>query len=60
VAGTKLVAITGNRSAGRMLWEWTGRARLSVPAIAGVNGNGLAEIVLQPADDRVYCLGPAP
>jgi hypothetical protein len=60
VAGTKLVAITGNRSAGRILWEWSGPANLSMPAIADVDGSGLAEIVLQAADGKVYCLGPGP
>jgi outer membrane protein assembly factor BamB len=60
VAGNKLIAITGNRSAGRILWEWTGPASLSMPAIADLDGDGLAEIVLQAADGSVYCLGPAP
>ena len=59
VAGSKLVAITGDRSAGRILWEWQGPARLSMPAIADVDGDGFAEIVVQAADGTVYCLGPA-
>src|SRR5262249_20780896 len=56
VAGNKLIVITGNRRAGQLLWEWTGPARLSMPAIADVDGDGLAEIVVQAADGTVYCL----
>ena len=60
VAGTKLIAITGDRSAGRILWEWQGPAALSMPAIADLDGDGLAEIIVQAADGKVCCLGPAP
>jgi outer membrane protein assembly factor BamB len=57
VAGNKLLAVTGDRHAGKLLWEWTGPARLSMPAIADVDGDGFAEIVVQAADGGVYCLG---
>ncbi|MGA2866758.1 MAG: hypothetical protein ABSF95_19970 [Verrucomicrobiota bacterium] len=40
VAGTKLVAMTGNRSAGRIQWEWTGPASLSMPAIPEWTASG--------------------
>jgi hypothetical protein len=56
-AGSKLVAITGNRSAGRILWEWQGPAKLSLPAIADVDGDGFVEIVVQAADGTVHCVG---
>ncbi len=59
-AGNTLVAITGDRAAGRVLWTWQGPAPLSLPAIADVNGDGLAEIVVQDAAGTVYCLGAAP
>jgi hypothetical protein len=55
-AGHKLVAITGSRRAGQILWQWTGPANLSMPAIADVDGDGLAEIVVQAADGSVWCL----
>ncbi|MBM3879541.1 MAG: hypothetical protein FJ387_07440 [Verrucomicrobia bacterium] len=55
-AGTKLVAVTGDRTAGRLLWEWGGPANLSMPAIADVDGDGLAEIVVQTADGSLHCL----
>jgi hypothetical protein len=55
-AGSRLLAITGDRASGRVLWEWLGPARLSMPAIADVDGDGLAEMVVQAADGSVYCL----
>ena len=59
-AGSRLIAITGDRSAGRILWEWQGPATLSMPAIADMDGDGLAEILVQAADGTVYCLTAAP
>jgi outer membrane protein assembly factor BamB len=58
-AGAKLIAVTGNRTAGRILWEWSGPAALSMPAIADVDGDGLAEILVQAADGSVHCLDAA-
>ena len=58
-AGNKLIAITGDRASGRILWEWQGPAALGMPAIADVDGDGFAEIVVQAADGAVYCLGGA-
>ena len=60
VAGSKLIAITGDRSHGRILWEWQGPANLSMPAIADVDGDGLAEILVQSADGTVFCICAAP
>ena len=60
VAGPKLIAITGDRSAGRILWEWQGPADLSLPAIADLAGDGLARIIVQAADGTVHCVGPRP
>jgi len=60
VAGSKLVAITGDRSAGRILWEWQGPANLSLPAIADLDGDGSAQIIVQTAEGTVYCLGSGP
>jgi outer membrane protein assembly factor BamB len=59
-SGNTLVAVTGDRAAGRVLWTWQAPAALSLPAIADVDGDGLAEIVVQDAAGTVYCLGPAP
>ena len=56
VAGNTLVAITGNRASGHTLWTWQGPANLSMPAIADLDGDRLAEIVLQAADGTVHCL----
>ena len=55
-AGNKLIAITGNQHSGQILWEWTGPANLSMPAIADVDDDGWAELVVQAADGTVYCL----
>ena len=60
VAGSNLVAITGDRSAGRILWEWQGSANLSLPAIADLDGDGLAQIIVQAADGTVHCVGSRP
>ena len=60
VAGSNLVAITGDRSAGRILWEWQGPAKLSLPAIADLDGDGLAQIIVQTAEGTVYCVGSRP
>jgi hypothetical protein len=60
VAGSKLVAITGDRSVGRILWEWQGPANLSLPAIADLDGDGLAQIIVQSADATVHCIGSGP
>jgi hypothetical protein len=56
VAGDTLVAVTGDRKAGRVLWTWKGPAALSMPAIADVDADGQAEIVLQAADASIICL----
>ena len=55
-AGNTLVVITGDRTSGRVLWTWQGPAALSMPAIADVDGDGLAEIVVQDALGTVHCL----
>ena len=55
-AGNTLVAITGDRHHGHLLWTWQAPAALSLPAIADVDGDGLAEIVVQDATGTVYCL----
>jgi len=60
VAAERLVAITGDRKAGRVLWEWRGPAQLSMPAIADVDGDGLAEVILVSADGAVHCLDSPP
>jgi outer membrane protein assembly factor BamB len=60
VSGSKLIAITGDKSAGRILWEWQAPANLSMPAIADVDGDGLAEILVQSADGTIFCIGAAP
>lgn len=60
-AGETLVALTGSRKQGRVLWSWEGPAALSLPAIADVDGDGKAEILIQSADGTVHCLdGPGP
>ncbi len=58
-AGNTLVAITGDRTSGRVLWTWQGPAALSLPAIADVDGDGLAEIVVQDAEATIHCLDAA-
>ena len=55
-AGPTLVVVTGDRTSGRVLWTWQGPAALSLPAIADVDGDGLAEIVVQDALGAVHCL----
>jgi hypothetical protein len=60
VAGDELVAVTGSREAGRILWRWRGPAALSLPAIADLDGDGRAEVAVQSADGVVHVLdGPA-
>ncbi len=58
-AGNTLVAVTGDRTSGRVLWTWQGQANLSLPAIADVDGDGLAEIIVQDAQATIHCLGAA-
>jgi hypothetical protein len=55
-AGDRLVVLTGDRTSGRVLWTWQTPAALSLPAIADVNGDGLAEIVVEDADGTIHCL----
>jgi hypothetical protein len=55
-AGNTLVVISGDRTSGRVLWTWQGPATLSLPAIADVNGDGLAEIIVQDARGTLHCL----
>ncbi len=60
VAGNELIAITGDRKMGRVLWTWKAPTTLSMPAIADLDGDGKAEIVLQSADGTIHCIdGPA-
>jgi hypothetical protein len=59
-AGNTLVAITGDRTEGRLLWTWQAPAALSLPAIGDTDADGLAEIVVQDADGRVHCLDGKP
>ncbi|HZW34013.1 MAG TPA: hypothetical protein VFF52_25035 [Isosphaeraceae bacterium] len=59
-AGNALVVITGDRTSGRVLWSWRGPTSLSLPAIADVDGDGRAEIVVQDAHGTVHCLTDRP
>jgi outer membrane protein assembly factor BamB len=56
VASNRLIVITGDRTTGRVLWEWEGPGQLSMPVIADVDEDGLAEVVLVSADGQVLCL----
>jgi outer membrane protein assembly factor BamB len=59
VAGNRLVAISGDRGRGHLLWTWQCLSPLSLPAIADLDDDSRAEIVLQSADGVVHCLdGP--
>ena len=53
VSGNQLIVVTGDRQAGRVLWTWQGPATLSMPAIADVDDDGSAEIVLQDTRDSL-------
>jgi hypothetical protein len=55
-SGDKLIAITGDRRQGRVLWTWQGPAALSMPAIADIDGDGKAEIIVRSADGAIHCL----
>jgi hypothetical protein len=56
VAGSKLIAVSGTRTAGQILWQWQGPAALSMPAIGDVDGDGRAEVIIQSADGSVHCV----
>jgi hypothetical protein len=56
VSGRRLLAVTGDRQAGRLLWTWDAPAPLGMPAIADVDGDGTVEIIVQDADAVVHCL----
>jgi hypothetical protein len=59
-AGHTLVVITGDRQAGRLLWTWEAPATIGLPAVADVDGDGRAEIIVQDTTGTVHCLdGPA-
>ncbi len=58
-AGNLLCAVTGDRTSGKLLWTWSAPTALPMPAIADVDNDGRAEIVVQAADGEVYCIdGP--
>ncbi|UCD28987.1 MAG: hypothetical protein JSV03_00445 [Planctomycetota bacterium] len=56
IANDRLIAISGDRLSGRVLWKWQGPAALSMPAIADVDEDDQAEIILQDADGTIHCL----
>ena len=59
VAGNTLVAVRGDQNQGKILWTWQAQAGLSLPAIADIDNDGLAEIVVQSADGILHCIdGP--
>jgi outer membrane protein assembly factor BamB len=58
-AGNTLVAVTGDRTSGRVLWTWQAPAPSSLPAIADVDVDGRAEIVVQDANATIHCLDGA-
>ncbi len=57
--GSDLIAITGDLSGGKILWKWKGPATLSMPAVADLEGDGKAAIIVCAADGTVCCLGQA-
>lgn len=59
-AGARLIVVTGDRASGKVLWEWEGPASLSMPAVADVDGDSFAEIIVQAADGSVHCLDSGP
>ncbi|MBI4582062.1 MAG: hypothetical protein HY718_20360 [Planctomycetes bacterium] len=59
-AGESLIAVTGDHSQGRVLWQWKAPSNLSMPAIADLDADGSAEIVIQSSDGTVFCLDSAP
>ncbi|MBM4089165.1 MAG: hypothetical protein FJ276_07020 [Planctomycetes bacterium] len=59
-AGNTLVAVTGDRGSGRILWTWQAPATLSLPAVADVDGDGLLEIIVQDALATLHCLDAGP
>jgi len=58
-AGNTLVAVTGDCTSGRILWTWQGPTSLSLPAIADMDGDGSAEILVQDANATLHCLAAA-
>jgi outer membrane protein assembly factor BamB len=59
-ASNKLIAITGDRASGKILWEWEGPASLSMLAVADVDEDGLAEIIVQAADGTLFSVDAEP
>jgi hypothetical protein len=43
-----------------LVWEWQGPATLSLPAIVDLDGDGVAQIIVQAADGTVHCVGSGP
>lgn len=58
-AGRTLIVITGDADSGRVLWTWEADGSLSLPAVTDVDGDGLAEILVQSATGTLHCLDGA-
>lgn len=55
-AGDQLIAVTGDVQAGRLLWSWQASGSLSMPAIADVDDDGKAEIIIQDSLGAIHCI----
>jgi len=55
-AGNEVIAVTGDRQGGRVLWKWNAGASLSMPVIADVDEDGEAEVIVVSGDGVVHGL----
>ena len=55
-SGDTLVCVNSDLKSGKITWTWNAPAKLSAPAIADVDGDKYAEIIVKSSDGTVWCL----